>query len=35
VAEVLGATVHTVPAGHCLVHESPDPVLAALRTAFG
>ena len=31
VAERLKATVHTVPAGHYLIQESPDPVLNALR----
>ena len=31
VAERLKATVHTVPAGHFLMQESPDPVLNALR----
>ena len=32
VAEVLKAPVHTVPAGHFLMQEAPDTVLAALRT---
>jgi len=32
VARQLKATVHTVPAGHFLMQESPDPVLNALRT---
>ena len=31
VARLLEAGVHTVPAGHFLMQESPDPVLAALR----
>ncbi len=31
VAQVLKARVHTVPAGHFLMQESPDPVLAAMR----
>ena len=31
VAHRLKATVHTVPAGHFLMQESPDPVLNALR----
>ena len=31
VAERLKAQVHTVPAGHFLMQESPDPVLNALR----
>ena len=31
VAQRLKATVHTVPAGHFLMQESPDPVLNALR----
>jgi pimeloyl-ACP methyl ester carboxylesterase len=30
----LKATVHTVPAGHALMQESPDPVLAALRATL-
>ncbi len=34
IAARLKATVHTVPAGHFLMQESPDPVLAALRTAW-
>ena len=33
-AKLLGATVHTVPAGHNLMGEAPDPVLAALRAAL-
>jgi pimeloyl-ACP methyl ester carboxylesterase len=32
VARRLNATVHTVPAGHFLMQEAPDPVLNALRT---
>jgi pimeloyl-ACP methyl ester carboxylesterase len=32
VARLLKAEVHTVPAGHFLMQESPDPVLNALRT---
>ena len=32
VAQALKATVHNVPAGHFLMQESPDPVLAALRS---
>ncbi len=32
VAARLTAAVHTVPAGHFLMQESPDPVLCALRT---
>ena len=35
VAQRLNATVHTVPAGHFLMQESPDPVLNALRASFG
>ena len=35
VATRLKAAVHTVSAGHALMQESPDPVLAALRTALG
>ncbi len=31
VAQRLRASVHTVPAGHYLMQESPDPVLGALR----
>ena len=31
IARVLKAQVHTVPAGHFLMQESPDPVLNALR----
>lgn len=31
VAQALKACVHTVPAGHFLMQESPDPVLNALR----
>jgi pimeloyl-ACP methyl ester carboxylesterase len=34
IAQRLQATVHTVPGGHFLMQESPDPVLAALRTAL-
>ncbi len=34
VAARLKANVHTVPAGHALMAESPDPVLAALRAAI-
>jgi pimeloyl-ACP methyl ester carboxylesterase len=34
VAALLKATVHTLPAGHALMQEVPDPVLAALRTAL-
>ena len=34
VAQRLKATVHTVPAGHFLMQESPDPVLNALRALF-
>ncbi len=34
-AQVLRAQVHAVPAGHFLMQESPDPVLAALRGALG
>jgi pimeloyl-ACP methyl ester carboxylesterase len=33
-AAVLKATVHTVPAGHFLMQESPDGVLNALRGAL-
>ena len=29
--ELAGITVHTVPAGHNLMQESPDPVLEAMR----
>jgi pimeloyl-ACP methyl ester carboxylesterase len=32
IAARLKATVHTVPAGHFLMQESPDPVLNALRS---
>jgi pimeloyl-ACP methyl ester carboxylesterase len=35
VAARLSARVHDVPGGHYLVHEQPDAVLAALRTALG
>jgi pimeloyl-ACP methyl ester carboxylesterase len=35
VAQALKATVHTVPAGHFLMQESPDPVLNAMRIALG
>jgi pimeloyl-ACP methyl ester carboxylesterase len=31
IAQRLKARVHTVPAGHHLMAESPDPVLWALR----
>lgn len=34
IAARLKATVHTVPAGHFLMQESPDPVLAALRAVL-
>ncbi len=34
VARLLKATVHTVPAGHYLMQESPDHVLAALRQSL-
>ena len=34
VASRLKARVHTVPAGHSLMQEAPDAVLAALRTAL-
>jgi len=34
VAGVLKATVHSVPAGHFLMQECPDPVLNALRQAL-
>lgn len=34
VAEWLKAKVHTVPAGHFVMAESPDPTLAALRAAL-
>ena len=34
VAARLKANVHSVPAGHFLMQECPDPVLAALRTAL-
>jgi pimeloyl-ACP methyl ester carboxylesterase len=34
-AEALRARVHTVNAGHALMAEAPDAVLAALRAAFG
>lgn len=33
-AQALHATVHTVPAGHALMSEAPDAVLAALRRAL-
>ncbi len=33
-AALLHATVHRVPAGHQLMAEAPDPVLAALRAAL-
>lgn len=32
--EALKASVHTVPAGHAVMAEAPDPVLAALRSAL-
>jgi pimeloyl-ACP methyl ester carboxylesterase len=35
VAQRLHATVHSVPAGHFVMQESPDAVLAALRGALG
>ena len=35
VAQRLNAQVHTVPAGHALMSEAPDAVLAALRAALG
>ena len=34
IAQALKAEVHTVPAGHALMAEAPDPVLAALRGAL-
>ena len=34
-AQMLKATVHRVPAGHSLMAEAPDAVLAALRQALG
>jgi pimeloyl-ACP methyl ester carboxylesterase len=34
VAQRLKAAVHTVPAGHFLMQESPDPVLNALRESL-
>ena len=34
VAQRLKAQIHTVPAGHFLMQESPDPVLNALRAFF-
>jgi pimeloyl-ACP methyl ester carboxylesterase len=33
-AAALKAAVHTVPAGHFLMQESPDPVLNAMRKAL-
>jgi pimeloyl-ACP methyl ester carboxylesterase len=33
-ASALGATVVTLPGGHALMQELPDPVLAALRAAL-
>jgi pimeloyl-ACP methyl ester carboxylesterase len=33
-ARLLGATVHTVPAGHNLMVEAPDEVLSSLRAAL-
>jgi pimeloyl-ACP methyl ester carboxylesterase len=35
IAQALKANVHTVPAGHALMAEAPDAVLAALRRALG
>ncbi len=35
VAAALKATVHTVPAGHFLMQESPDAVLGVMRRALG
>ena len=35
IAQALKAAVHTVPAGHALMAEAPDAVLAALRRALG
>lgn len=35
VAAALKAAMHTVPGGHFLMAEQPDPVLAALRQALG
>ncbi len=35
VAQRLRASVHTVPSGHFVMAESPDPSLAALRCALG
>ena len=35
IAQALKARVHTVPAGHALMAEAPDAVLAALRSALG
>lgn len=34
IAQALKATVHTVPAGHALMAEAPDAVLAALRDSL-
>ena len=34
IAQALRATVHSVPAGHALMSEAPDAVLAALRSAL-
>jgi pimeloyl-ACP methyl ester carboxylesterase len=34
IAAALKATVHTVPAGHFLMQEAPDAVLAAMRKAL-
>ena len=34
IGQALRATVHTVPAGHALMAEAPDAVLAALRKAL-
>jgi pimeloyl-ACP methyl ester carboxylesterase len=33
-ARLLGATVHTVPAGHNLMVEAPDAVFSSLRAAL-
>ena len=35
IAQALNATLHSVPAGHALMAEAPDAVLAALRSALG
>jgi pimeloyl-ACP methyl ester carboxylesterase len=34
IAAALKATVHSVPAGHALMQESPDDVLNAMRKAL-